>query len=447
MGTRWRGVAWAAALMEFYPEARRRADAGAGRLDCALWFKDDGWAGGDIAALARYLDALRVLGPPHGVTLSERKLEIVLPAGAPPLTDPRVFAASQPLAAGGAPAPPPLAQGNFSLLGAAIGSAAYGAACVAERVEAARALLAAVVAVDDPQLALRLVSRCCSFGKLSFLARVAPFPVGMEQFQEFDEAVRRAFEELSGVFPSPAQWRRATFPVRHGGLGLRGVAPHAAAACVASLTASHEGCVALDPAYGHGCDAPGSPFSLACAALSRVVPALFPDDPTLPTEYTQRRLSDRLEGRWLEELRDGAPPDRATLHWQLCARPGAGAWLNVMPSIDLGQAFTPAAFAVLLRRRLGIPVYAHEDHCPACQAVCDCFGDHAVACPAGGGRTRRHRDELAALAASAGHAPSTEVPHLLPDRPTLLLAPEDGSAPAQGAAAGRRRPADVYLPG
>jgi hypothetical protein len=56
------------------------------------------------------------------------------------------------------------------------------------------------------------------------------------------------------------------------------------------------------------------------------------------------------------------------------------------------------------------------------------------------------RDVFAALAEEAGHAPATEKRHVLPARPTILLAPEDGVAAARGAAADRRRPADVYLP-
>jgi hypothetical protein len=171
--------------------------------------------------------------------------------------------------------------------------------------------------------------------------------------------------------------------------------------------------------------------------------------PALPNGFSQRMLSDRLEDRWIADCLGGAPSgDRASVHWRLCALPGTAGWLDAMPSIELGQAISPALFRVLLRRRLGVPVYAHVDHCPCCQAVNDVWGDHAVACPAGGDRTRRHnriRNEIAALAEAAGHAPAVERPHLLPARPTILYAPEDGSTPGRGAS-DQRRPADVYVP-
>ena len=75
----------------------------------------------------------------------------------------------------------------------------------------------------------------------------------------------------------------------------------------------------------------------------------------------------------------------------------------------------------------------------------DRFGDHALVCPCGGDRVKRHnrlRSTLAARAEAAGLSPEVEKPGLLPARPTELGFCEAGTlATAQG-----RRPADVYIP-
>ena len=76
----------------------------------------------------------------------------------------------------------------------------------------------------------------------------------------------------------------------------------------------------------------------------------------------------------------------------------------------------------------------------------DRFGDHALVCPCGGDRTKRHnhiRNHTFHFAASSGLNPELEKPGLLQPRPLLGSIPENGIVPPDP---GARRPADVYLP-
>ena len=77
----------------------------------------------------------------------------------------------------------------------------------------------------------------------------------------------------------------------------------------------------------------------------------------------------------------------------------------------------------------------------------DSCGDHALTCPCGGDRTKRHnliRNRVHRAALQAGfHSAELEKPDLLRPRPRILDALEDGSALFSE---NDRRPADVYIP-
>ena len=104
----------------------------------------------------------------------------------------------------------------------------------------------------------------------------------------------------------------------------------------------------------------------------------------------------------------------------------------------------PDLFRVLVKLRLRLPVAVADAACPLCDGVADRFGDHALGCPCGGDRTKRHnrlRSVLAARAQAAGLHPEVEKPGLLPPRSDQDGLPEDGVRDRNG-----RRPADVYVP-
>ena len=56
----------------------------------------------------------------------------------------------------------------------------------------------------------------------------------------FDVAVRSCFEKIVSSSLTDDQWSQCTINLRCGGLGLRSVSMHAAAAYIASVTQNHE---------------------------------------------------------------------------------------------------------------------------------------------------------------------------------------------------------------
>eukprot|EP00660_Eupelagonema_oceanica_P008066 gene8066-biopygen42227 len=160
------------------------------------------------------------------------------------------------------------------------------------------------------------------------------------------------------------------------------------------------------------------------------------------------RLEDEIVSAALGQ--GGGLDQRGRAHLQLLRQPGAGAWLLAMPSHATGNAIAAPLFLTMLRRRLRMPVFERAFNCPLCAGVMDTFGDHALVCACGGDRTVRHnklRDLVLRWAHAAGHAAVAEKAGLLPPRPFIGAAWENGTAGADARCRpAARRPADVYLP-
>jgi hypothetical protein len=272
------------------------------------------------------------------------------------------------------------------------------------------------------------------------------------ELADFDARVRACFEGFSGLHPNATQWRRAVLAVRNGGVGLRRVADHAAAAWLASRSATHARCAAIDPDHLWEVDQPASASAAAVRALNAVLPEPGRITPSVPTPIGQRELSQALEEVEAAALLapSGGLDARARAHLRLVRQPGAGAWLTAMPSFAIGNAIAAPLFVTLLRRRLGMPVFEESFFCPRCAGVMDPFGDHALVCAGGGDRTLRHnalRDIFAHHAQAAGYAAAVEKSGLLPPRPFLGGAWDDGTVGADARSPPEsRRPADVFLP-
>ena len=118
-----------------------------------------------------------------------------------------------------------------------------------------------------------------------------------------------------------------------------------------------------------------------------------------------------------------------------------------VPSEALGNAIAPRHFLTLLQRRIGMRLWDHQFNCPLCSGVMDPYGDHALVCACGGDRTLRHnrlRDLLLRWLRAAGYAVVAEKQGLLPARPFIGGAWENGTAGADTRCRPEaRRPGDV----
>ena len=265
--------------------------------------------------------------------------------------------------------------------------------------------------------------------------RTVPSEHHRDELRAFDEQTRAVFTTVTGITLSEAQWGQASRGLWCGGLGLRSASQHAAAAFVASRTATRQKCQEVDANFTWDLPDPQSALGVALTALNA---ELHPVDKVAADSTAvlrQQHLSQALDRVAHEAHYDAlSPADRADLLSEMLL--GASTFLEAVPCKVTGQAWEPVEFTTELRRRLLAPVYAEETWCPACDAVLDVKGRHAVACCAGGDRTTRHhaaRNEVGHFASEAGQHPELEKAGLLPPGPD-----NPGS--------NLRRPADVYLP-
>ena len=370
-----------------------------------------------------------------GLQLSLGKCELILPAGASAYNLPDLFPTSL-LVDPDTHQSRVATNGNFELLGAAVGSKEHCEAFLAAKAAKAKVLLDKLPSLKDPQVALRLLRLCGGHCKLVHSMRTTPPRLQSTSLSHFDNDVRSTFCSVTSLLPNNEQWSQACRGLKYAGLGLRSTLQHAPAAYLASVTASSPLCKTLDNSYEANLE---DLTSEVAQALEQVNNALQHDkrfSPETAQTARQQKLSDALDAAGHESRLAGADfVDKATLISE-CERGARELW-QAVPSRTLKLALEPAEFVEELRSRLCMAERETDRWCPLCDSVYDTRGHHARMCCAGGDRTLRHnglRNFIYRFAAAAGLHPELE-------RQGLLL-----PARATEADQSRRRPADVYLP-
>ena len=145
----------------------------------------------------------------------------------------------------------------------------------------------------------------------------------------------------------------------------------------------------------------------------------------------QRQMSLKVDQHAKQLLVEGVGEDEDRERARLASLglQHAGDWLNTAPLKALGLHLRVAEFILVVKYRLGLPVFDAAGPCPACLRHSDVFGDHTLCCGSGGERISRHnalRDALYETAVAAGLGPTKEGRFLLPGndrRPADILVP------------------------
>ena len=363
-------------------------------LPFAAFYLDDGAIGGSPEEVERAFAELEAAGAPVGLFVNRGKCEVVSHTPFPDRF----------------PGVRPVSASDWTLLGAPCGTDRAAAnAAVTLALDRGRYKLAGLVRMEERHPAMTLLRYCASFGLGVFYARALG---RVDAFSVFDEDVRSAFAELAGLPLTGEQWLQCTLAPKHGGMGLRPLAQHAAVAYVTSASAS----AGLFPSLFHedaGIAHPDTwmaeivadpllaPFPLALDEVQRVAKTV-----TTFAEKCQRTISALIEGQLASDQMARAAGDDLTTA-RLQALQGTYASLWVVP-MNAAIGFQPcfqgnAHLDALLRYRLGIPL--GETHtCPRCSQLSDGVGVHAMNCLSGGYRGHLHATMVATLMAVASTA-------------------------------------------
>ena len=338
-------------------------------------------------------------------------------------------------------------EGNFEFIGGPIGSDDYCNQHTKERVDKAMEVLTALGELPDPQVALTLLRHCAAFGKLVYSLRVVPHLKHRSALEDFDAAVRDCFESFLGCSISDAEWTLASLSTRMGGLGLRNTESHSSAAFLSSQMACHDLCKKIDSHYTVNINDINSDIHEAIIDVNTRVNPNDSINIEIDKRPRQQKISQAIDTGTLERIKfDNATDVKLQAHLNLTTSSGAGSWLHAVPSRSLGTHIDPLLFRTMVQRRLRVPIYDADFHCPFCDEIVDKYGDHCLTCSCGGDRTKRHnliRNEVFHFCASSGLNPELERPGILQSRPLAGARQENGAPRGQDE---NRRPADVYLP-
>ena len=376
-------------------------------LDLNKWYLDDGVIGGRNKLVSRALEVIQTVGPPLGMELNLSKNEIVkftTQADCFPAEFKRFYR-------------------NFELLGAPIGDEVHCTEFIVNYTKKrVQHIMGALMLIQDPQVVHFLLRLCCAFCRVVHLTRTVPFHFAVSAWEFFDDAVVNACSKGLGVIFSPEALEQLALPFSRGGLGLRKASDHAAGAYLASVSFVAEEDNWPAPS------AVGWTEALRDFCIRAAVSESFVLEAKAPPK--QRDFSAAVDTETLKALTAiSSPLDKARL--LSVSTKGSGAWLGVIPSVGLNQAFDSRQFTTLVRWWLGMPVYDKINVCPSCGEAMDRLGYHALTCRTGGSLGVRHnalREIVLHYCKIAKIEAVREAPNLLPnssDRPADVLLPKN----------------------
>ena len=191
----------------------------------------------------------------------------------------------------------------------------------------------------------------------------------------FDEEVKQCFAMCSAINVTDEAWSQAQLGPNFGGLGLRSLSYHSAAAFIASLSFS-----GLGSADNIHLQQAVAVFNTQ-VSLSNTISVNSVQDSHIP----QKVLSGMIQAQYFHILLESSSPaNRARL--LSVAAPHASSWLSAVPSPGLGLHLESNEYQMAIRWWLGLDT-SGRSMCPFCpDTVLDPLGHHAVTC--------RHRGDV-----------------------------------------------------
>ncbi|XP_035711828.1 uncharacterized protein LOC118437132 [Folsomia candida] len=203
---------------------------------------------------------------------------------------------------------------------------------------------------------------------------------------------------------SPQSWLHSSLPVSEGGLGVRHAVDVAIPCFLASAYSALPLVERLLPPYLHGTD------TAQQEGEQRWNPMGPAELPPLDVRGIQATWEKPQQEAAINHLKNGAPTPEDKARLLAIGQPHVGAWLNAIPSPQLGTLLPNETFRVACALRLGCDV-CHPHKCP-CGAEVTSKGYHGLKCKRSAGRYSRHtaaNDVISRALRSAG-APAIKEP-------------------------------------
>ena len=239
--------------------------------------------------------------------------------------------------------------------------------------------LSEVVTKLDAHYGFYLLKNCFSLPKLLYFLRTSPCFEEVDLLQQYDSIIRKSLSKICNVNFDESSYTQAILPVSKGGIGIASASQIALPAFLASAS--------------------GAKRALSCILPEDYVDASFEKalDLWLARANLTEAPSDSIQKHWTSPLSDATFDHFITdLDAENVKRlnayqdPFGSAWLNVVPSKNLGLKLTDQQLRISLSLRLGSKIC--EKHTCRCGKLVEENGHHGLSCARSAGRFSRHHN-------------------------------------------------------
>lgn len=219
--------------------------------------------------------------------------------------------------------------------------------------------------------------------KLVFLLRASTaFRVDLQQYVD---KCRECFSSLFNLnFQDDNLWKQASLPVKYGGLGLRDFSVLAPSCFLSSMAAS--ALMQKEALKDSIISASTEDFNSAINCWKTHSPnaSLPPTNLQASQKEWDKTVCEALQNQL---FLNASPFNKARLHSVSSFK--SGAWIEAVPSANLGLRLSSKQFTVVCGLRLGASI-VNEHKCHGCGEKVDNTGSHLLSCKRSSSKQTRH---------------------------------------------------------
>ena len=210
-----------------------------------------------------------------------------------------------------------------------------------------------------------LLKNCFSLPELLYFLRTSPWFEELNLLQQYDSIIRKSLSKICNVNFNESSYTQAILPVSKGGIGIASNSQIALPAFLASAT--------------------GAKCALSCILPEDYIDASFEKAINLwltkanlseaPSDFIQKHWTFPLSDATFDQLITDLDVDNVK-RLNAYQDPFVSAWLNVVPSKNLGLKLTDQQLRISLSLRLGAKICKRHSCC--CGKLVEEKGHHGI---------------------------------------------------------------------
>lgn len=224
--------------------------------------------------------------------------------------------------------------------------------------------------------ALFILKNCLAIPKLVYLLRCSPLWKFTALLQDLDMQLKSALEKIINVQLSETQWIQSSLPVNFGGLGIRSFSDISLPAFISSAYGVQDIVSTLTYIQDYESNIPY--LMEALEKWNEVNNEIKPE--TIKSQFAWDRIN---VNRMISQLTFSTEVEQ--FRFDLLQNKMSGAWLNVIPSPNIGTLLNNDVMRICVGLRLGAKI-CHPFEC-ACGKAVDELGRHGLHCKNNPGNT------------------------------------------------------------